>query len=350
MKLFLSWIYGLIAYVRNMLFDEHVLYSYSPKIPTVCVGNLAVGGTGKTPHVEYLVDLLLREGYKVAILSRGYKRRTKGFLVADANATADTIGDEPRQLQLKFPQALVAVGEDRVQAVRRLARQNPDLDVIVLDDAFQHRKLRCGFNILLTQFDRLYVDDHMMPRGRLREQPHGANRADVVVVTKCPADMKPIDRRVTTTALHCPTFQDLCFSTLRYAVPVPVFPDCVDSDGTPLALQGQVLLLTGIAQPQYLKDFLGERVVSELAFPDHHRYTQQDMGRLAAMLQPLPSDVQVLTTEKDAARLRDSSVVPDSLKSRLWYIPVSVDLGSDREVLERKVLRYVKENRRLARK
>jgi len=345
MKLFLSWIYGLIAYVRNLLYDEHVLYSYVPKLPTVCVGNLAVGGTGKTPHTEYLVDLLLREGYKVAVLSRGYKRRSKGFLLANEQSTADMIGDEPRQMQLKFPDAIVAVAEDRVQAVRRLARQFPDLDVIVLDDAFQHRKLRCGFNIILTPFDRLYVDDHMMPRGRLRDHAHSANRADVIVVSKCPEGMRPIDRRVITTALHCPTFQDLCFSFVRYADPVPVFPEFAESAQP--AQGSSLLLLTGIAQPQYLREHLGERVVAELTFPDHHRYAQQDMGRLTAMLQPLAEDVIVLTTEKDAARLRDSQVVSDSLKARLYYLPISVDLGADAETLNRKVLRYVKENRRL---
>lgn len=336
-----------MAFVRNMLYDEHVLYTYKPSIPTICVGNLAVGGTGKTPHVEYVVDLLLREGYKVAVLSRGYKRRTKGFLLADASSTADQIGDEPRQIQLKFPDVVMAVAEDRASAIRRLCSQFPDLDVIILDDGFQHRRVRCGLNILLTAYDCLYVDDHMLPRGRLREHAHGANRADLIVVSKCPLNMLPIERRVTTTALHCPTFQELCFSSYTYAAPVPVFPDAVA--GLP-APDAPLFLLTGIAQTAYLTDYLGERVKGHLAFPDHHRFTSADMGHLAAMLQNLDPSLMVLTTEKDAARLRDSSLVSDSLKQRLFYLPVSADLAADREAFDRRVLRYVRENRRSAKK
>lgn len=347
MKLLLSWIYGLGAFVRNLLYDEHALYTYTPKVPTICVGNLAVGGTGKTPHVEYVVDLLRREGYKVAILSRGYKRRTKGFILADAAATADSIGDEPRQMQLKFPDVIVAVSEDRASAIRQLCKQFPDLDAVVLDDGFQHRRVHCGLNILLTAFDNLYVHDHMLPRGRLREQAHGANRADLIVVSKCPRDMRPIDRRVTTTALHCPTFQDLCFSSYSYAAPVPVFPDAAAEAPVPDA---PLFLLTGIAQTAYLTDYLGERVKGHLAFPDHHRFTSADMGRLVAMLQPLDPSLMVLTTEKDAARLRDSSLVSDSLKQRLYYLPVAADLAADREAFDRRVLRYVRENRRSAKK
>lgn len=337
-----------MAFVRNMLYDEHVLYTYKPSIPTICVGNLAVGGTGKTPHVEYVVDLLLREGYKVAVLSRGYKRRTKGFLLADASSTADQIGDEPRQIQLKFPDVVMAVAEDRASAIRRLCSQFPDLDVIILDDGFQHRRVRCGLNILLTAYDCLYVDDHMLPRGRLREHAHGANRADLIVVSKCPLNMQPIERRVTTTALHCPTFQELCFSSYSYSAPVAVFPE--EATQPAPATGAPLFLLTGIAQTKYLTDYLGERVRDSLAFPDHHRFTPADMARLTTKLQPLDPDLMVLTTEKDAARLRDSGLVPDSIKRRLYYLPVAANLSADREAFDRRVLRYVRENRRIAKK
>ena len=365
MKTLLSWFYGLVSFFRNLLYDEHVLYTYTPKIPTICVGNLAVGGSGKTPQVEYLVTRLRAEGYQVAVLSRGYKRRTKGYILADEQSVADTIGDEPRQYQLKFPDVPVAVSEDRAAGIRRLCKQFPELDVIILDDAFQHRRVRCGLNILLTQADRLYVNDHLMPRGRLREAPHGANRADVVVVSKCPPTMRPIDRRVITTALHCPTFQDLCFSSVIYEPVRPVFPDWAeaarnielaqepDSDtltSPSLKGLGGVFLLAGIAQPQYLIDHLGDSLVGQLLFADHHRYTQADMNRLMQAVSQLDPSVLVLTTEKDAARLRDSAYVPDALKARLYCQPIRVDFGADAEAFDRKVLRYVRENRRSAKK
>ena len=372
MKRLLSYLYGIGVYLRNLFYDENILYSYSPKLPTIAVGNLAVGGTGKTPHTEYLVGLLLREGYRVAILSRGYKRRTKGFLIADASATAAQIGDEPRQMQRKFPEAMVVVAEDRVTAIRRLTRQFPELDVIVLDDAFQHRKVRCGYNILLTPADTLYVNDHLLPYGRLREHSHGANRSDVVVVTKCPPTMLPIDRRVITTSLHCPTFQELCFSSIRYGEPLPVFDAATDTkqqtdayatDASEIASATDteqhttapsvtlselrsILLVAGIADPHYLRDYLGDAVQSELIYPDHHAFKPKDIARITAALEALPSYAVVLTTEKDAVRLRDADSVPPHLRSRFYYLPIAVDFGDYQAAFDARVLRYMREHRR----
>ena len=341
--------------LRNLLYDEHLLYTYTPQLPTIAVGNLAVGGTGKTPHVEYIAALLLDAGYKVAILSRGYKRRTKGFMIADEHATAASIGDEPRQMQLKFPNAMVVVSENRASAISRLSRQFPELDVIILDDAFQHRKVRCGLQILLTPADNLYVNDHLLPYGRLREHAYGAHRADVVVVTKCPPSMQPIDRRVITSSLHCPTFQELCFSFVRYLAPQPVFSqnsqavDCSTPDYMTHPVfpdTAPVLLLAGIATPAYFREYAGERVVAEMLFKDHHPYSAKDIARIAARLAQLPAEAVVLTTEKDAVRLRDAGIVPENMRSRMWYLPIEVDFSQDKNAFDSRVLRYVREHRR----
>ena len=180
----LSWLYTFGVAVRHMLFDKHLLPSFTVQVPTICVGNLAVGGTGKTPMVEYLLQLLLDKGYHPAVLSRGYKRKTHGFRLADSGATVETIGDEAMQLHRKFPEVPVAVCENRVRGIKQLQRQLTNLDVVVLDDAMQHRSLRCGFTILLTPYDHLYIDDHMLPWGTLRDLPSRALTADAVVVTK----------------------------------------------------------------------------------------------------------------------------------------------------------------------
>ena len=359
-KRLLSWIYGVFVMLRNLLYDEHLLYTYTPQLPTIAVGNLAVGGTGKTPHVEYIAALLLDAGYKVAILSRGYKRRTKGFMIADEHATAASIGDEPRQMQLKFPNAMVVVSENRASAISRLSRQFPELDVIILDDAFQHRKVRCGLQILLTPADNLYVNDHLLPYGRLREHAYGAHRADVVVVTKCPPSMQPIDRRVITSSLHCPTFQELCFSFVRYLAPKKVFEqntqvvspqaaDCSTPDYMTHPVfpdTAPVLLLAGIATPAYFREYAGERVVAEMLFKDHHPYSAKDIARIAARLAQLPAEAVVLTTEKDAVRLRDAGIVPENMRSRMWYLPIEVDFLQDKNAFDSRVLRYVREHRR----
>lgn len=324
-KIIASWMYGLAVWVRNILFEEHLLYVHHPDVPTICVGNLSVGGTGKTPHTEYIVALLSRAGYKVAVLSRGYKRKTKGFVLADEHATATTIGDEPRQMQLRFPNVPIAVCEDRVRGLKMLMKQMPDVDIVVLDDAFQHRWVRCGLNILLTPFDRLYVHDHLLPYGRLREPAHSSLRAEMIVVTKCPPTMLPIDRRVVFNHLSPAAFQDLVFSRTAY----------------PQSLPEKMYVLTGIAQPHYLLAYLGDRVVNSIAFPDHRRFTAADMARIESTFTgPYP----IVTTEKDYVRLTESPFISEALLSRLQPLPITVDFGEDTEAFERRILRYAREH------
>jgi len=301
------------------------------------VGNITVGGTGKTPHVEYIAELLMRKGYRVAILSRGYKRLTRGFILADEHATASTIGDEPRQMQLRLPEAIIAVCEDRARGIRRLQTLYPDLDVIILDDAFQHRKVTCGYNVLLTASDNLYVNDLFLPAGRRRDTIHSSYRADMVVISKCPDSMLPIQRRILLTAIHPAPYQDVTFSYLKYSEPQA------------LREAEHVYLLTGVAQPQHLVDHLGKKVVKHLCYPDHHRFTVSDLAHIADVCkEPYP----IVTTEKDFVRLTDSSSLSEDLRQRLVPIRISVSFRDDEPVrdasslFDARILRYVAENKR----
>jgi tetraacyldisaccharide 4'-kinase len=260
-------LYGGAIALRHLLFDEHILPKYEPRIPTICVGNLAVGGTGKTPMVEYLIRLLGRHGYKVGVLSRGYRRTTHGFLLATAAATAETIGDEPMQIHQKFPDVLVAVCEDRVKGIKHIQNLSTPPDVVLLDDAYQHRHISCGLTILLTAYDRLYVHDHLLPWGSLRDIPYRASKANIVVVTKCPPTMHPIDKRVVDSSLKLATFQHLYFSRVQYA---------------PVQIKGIPLLLTSIARPEYLIDHVRgiEPQTEVLTYSDHHRFTPMDVNTI----------------------------------------------------------------------
>ena len=318
--------YGLVVWIRNLLYDDHILHSTKVAIPTIGVGNLAVGGTGKTPMTEYLVSLLSKR-YKVAVLSRGYGRTTKGFRLANEQDTAYTIGDEPMQIYTHFPNIPVAVCADRVKGVKRLQHLFPDLQCVILDDAYQHRPLRCGCYILLTPYDRLYVHDHMLPWGRLRDVPSQSIRANVVVVTKCPEKMLPIDRRVVANALLLPSYQQLVFSRIVYQ---------------PLVLPGTPLLLTGIANPQPILTYLREQYPDTdlLAFPDHHVFTDIDQK---AILSKAKDYTCVVTTEKDFMRLQQTPLVKQ-LGDKLYIQSIQTDFGIDKEAFDRAILLYISEN------
>ena len=326
----LSWLYRLVISIRHLLFDQHLLPSHTVSVPTICVGNLAVGGTGKTPMVEYLLRLLLAKGYHPAVLSRGYKRKTHGFVMADSEATVQTIGDEAMQLHRAFPEVPIAVCENRVRGVKQLQRQVEPLDVVILDDALQHRAIRCGFTILLTPYDHLYIDDQMLPWGTLRDLPHRALKADAVVVTKCPDSIRPIDMRVVDNRLHLPTYQLLHFAGLEYAA--------MEQEGTPL-------VLCGIAQPQYMMAYVQQHYPQAelLAYPDHHQYTDKDIEHI---LERAKHFEFVLTTEKDIQRLRTTALV-DRLREqgkRLIALPIRVKFCTPPENFDRQILTYVREN------
>ena len=326
----LSWLYTAGVAIRHMLYDQRLLPSFRVEVPTICVGNLAVGGTGKTPMTAYIVDLLLKNGYHPAILSRGYKRTTRGFQMADYRSSANTIGDEAMQLHRAFPDVPIAVCAERVRGARQLLRQVEGLDVIVLDDAMQHRAIRCGYTILLTPYDKLYIDDHMLPWGTLRDLPIRAHKADTVVVTKCPEDIRPIDMRVIDNRLHLPTYQTLHFSGMTYA---------------PIEQEGNPLVLAGIAHPEYMIDHVRRQYTQAelLAYPDHHHYTPGDIDTIIDRARNYDF---VITTEKDLQRLRMTPLIDRLAEQgkRLIALPVRTQFYSPQEQFDRLILRYVKEN------
>lgn len=328
----LSGCYKLGVAIRHLLYNQHVLPSFSVDVPTICVGNLAVGGTGKTPMTEYLVQLLLENGYHPAVLSRGYKRSTRGFRMVDAAATVETVGDEAVQMRRKFQDVPIAVCESRVRGVRQLMRQVNTIDVIILDDAMQHRAIRCGLTILLTPYDHLYIDDHMLPWGTLRDLPSRSLKADAVVVTKCPDKIQPIDMRVVDNRLHLPTYQQLHFAGIEYA---------------PMEQEGTPLVLCGIAQPQYMMDYVLQHYphAELMAFRDHYQYKPNDID--AIMERAKPFDF-VLTTEKDIQRLRTTPLVErlQAEGKRLIALPIRQQFYSPKQTFDRQILTYVRENAR----
>lgn len=323
----LSWLYFMVLTIRHFLYDKHILLSHSVSVPTICVGNLAVGGTGKTPMVEYLVRLLVTKGLHPAVLSRGYKRSTHGFVLADEQSTVATIGDEALQLKRKFPDVPVAVCENRVRGVRQLQRLIPDLDVVILDDAMQHRAICCGYTIMLTPYDRLYIDDQMLPWGRLRDLPSRALNADAIVVTKCPESIRPIDMRVVDNRLHLPTYQSLHFAGIDYA---------------PVKEQGNPLVVCGIAQPQYLMEHMQALYPQAqlMAFPDHHAFTQEEIKEI--VLKARHFDF-VLTTEKDWQRLQSTSLEEQLSEQgkHLVVMPIQMKFLTPRQSFDRAILQYI---------
>ncbi len=358
LRLIVSWFYGVAVTVRNLLFDEHILYSSNAPLPTICIGNLAAGGTGKTPHTEFLARELSKK-YKVAILSRGYKRKTHGFYLADENSTALTIGDEPMQMYINLNKSsysvetqhchvspeepktngnevIVAVCENRLYGIKRLKQLYPDLQAVILDDGMQHRQLRCGMYLLLTAADNLYVHDRFLPYGTLRDNRHSSLRANLIVVTKCPESMQPIDRRVIETSLKIPQYQQLFFSYLQYGELYPL------AEGVEQKTVRKVLVLTAIANPEPMLEYLRSRytVVKTLAFPDHHNFSGKDVENIARVYAESACDA-IVTTEKDAVRLRCNSYYTEALMTNTLILPVSVDFKSQKDQFMKPVLQYL---------
>ncbi len=341
-----AWLYGGVTSLRNRLFDWGVLPSERFPLPVICIGNLVVGGTGKTPHVEYLVRLLSGR-YRVAVLSRGYKRRTKGFRLADMTDSSETIGDEPFQLKTKFPHLLVAVAEDRREGIRRLRElpkeQRPQL--LLLDDAFQHRYVKPSFAILLTDSHRLYTRDALLPVGRLRESVKGADRADVVVVTKCEPLPVEKDRTTIRKELALREGQALCFSEIHYGDLCPLFPEEAQPRALASVAEEEVLLWTGIAHPEPLERLLRQHAkrLTAMAFPDHHAFSEADAHRIDAVYQQLPSSKKLMiVTEKDAARLRACSFLPSAWRASLYYLPITVGFSAaDEQLFNRLIERHI---------
>ena len=346
----ISFLYGIVIWVRNRLFDLGILKSRSYDIPVISVGNITVGGTGKTPHVEYLVNLLQKKS-QVGILSRGYKRKSHGYVLADDETPMQKIGDEPYQMKQKFPKAYVAVDKKRTRGIDRLCsdEETSDVDVIVLDDAFQHRYVTPGINILLIDYHRLIIYDKLLPAGRLREPKDGKNRADIVIVTKCPRDLKPMEYRVMTRALNLYPYQALYFTTLDYQPLRSMFRETRVTKHFDELHDTNVLLLTGIASPKQLVFDLKAHVndITPLAFADHHQFSPKDIERINQTFNDMPSPKMIVTTEKDQTRLQHAEGLDEEVRQSMFVLPVAVKFMLDREEnFNEKIISYVQKNSR----
>ncbi len=325
-----SKLYGGVTYMRNKFFDWKVLKEVGFDVPVITVGNIAVGGTGKTPHVEYLVGAF-RRNRKVAVLSRGYRRNTKGFIIAGRTSTPRDIGDESYQIYHKFKgEVTVAVCEDRVFGIRELMRLDPGLEMIILDDAFQHRYVKPAVSIVITEYNHPLSEDRMLPYGRLREPARGINRADIVIVAKCPAGMTPWDYRSVINDYNLFPSQHLFFSHYAYQPLQPVFPDVATS--VPyldwLSSGDSILAVAGIGNPRpfvrHLKSF-GAKVKVDI-FADHHQYNKKDIEYLLERYKSLKGKQRIIvTTEKDAVRLAANPYFPHELKAVSYYLPIQVE-------------------------
>ncbi len=343
----LSWIYGGIVKLRNFLFDVGILHTRSFMMPVISVGNITVGGTGKTPHVEYLIRLLKGHA-NVAVLSRGYKRKSSGFVLANEHSTAHDIGDEPYQMKQKFPNVTVAVDKSRVHGIETLKENNSDIDVILLDDAFQHRYVKPGINILLVDYHRLIIYDKLLPAGRLREPLNGKNRADIVIVTKCPKTLNPINFRVITKAMGLYPYQDLFFTTMSYDSLQHLYQHTTRelSDITP---DEHLLLIAGIASPQQLINDISAVTpnLTALTFSDHHDFTKKDVQRINDTFAAMPSPKSIVTTEKDAARIVCTEGLSEEVRQHLYTLPVKIEFMLEQEDnFNEKIIGYVRKNSR----
>ena len=346
----LSWCYGVGVKLRNLMFETGVLKSRAFQVPVIAVGNITVGGTGKTPHVEYLASVL-KDLFKVAVLSRGYKRDGKGFIIANADTPMHMIGDEPYQMKQKFPSVTIAVDKNRCHGISRLVENDSKLDVVLLDDAFQHRYVKPGVNILLVDYHRLIIYDTLLPAGRLREPLQGKDRADIVIVTKCPQELKPMEYRVITKAMSLYPYQRLYFSTLEYDNLRAMFPDTQNVKTQQLSdlKDHHTLLLTGIGSPQQMEHDLSPVIpnLTPMSFADHHQFRKKDIQRINETFNALPSPKCIITTEKDMTRLKDVEGLSDEIKKNLYVLPVRVKFMQDQEdMFNQQIIGYVRKNSR----
>ncbi len=341
-----SLLYALVVKIRNFLFDIKILSTVEFDTPVIAIGNITVGGTGKTPHIEYLVALL-KDKFYIATLSRGYKRKTRGFKLADNESLVKHIGDEPKQIKLKFPDVDVAVDAKRVRGVKKLLQHNEDLDVILLDDAYQHRYIRPGLSILLVDFNRPILEDFYLPYGRLRESVNAKSRANIIIVTKTPEDIKPIDRRVMIKNLNPFPYQTIYFTTLQYGAMVPVFQMNKNKmDYQKCLNEGfSVLLVTGIANPKLLLNYMSQysKDIVHLDFPDHHSFSGKDIKKISKAFEQISNKQKIIvTTEKDTMRLAEMEFYEEGVKENMYYIPVEIDfIYDDKEEFNKQIFNYV---------
>lgn len=329
-------LYGAGVGFRNFLYNYKLLSSYKPKIPTICVGNLSIGGTGKTPHIELIIELL-KDKYKIAVLSRGYGRVTKEPIVASDIDNAETIGDEPYQIYHKYPEVLVYIDGNRRRAIKFMEAM-PKIsrpDIILMDDGFQHRRVKPTYSILLTPFHRPFYEDYLLPYGTLREHISNKQRAETIIVTHTPTNVKPIDLHLVRSNINPMGYQDTLFSRVSYMQPRRLFEiEMGNQIGQTNILRNEskVLLLSAIGNPNTFYTFCKKifpHVVEEMTFRDHHRFTYQEVNIIVDKMMA-DKELYLLTTEKDAMRLlTHKGHIGTEVRERIWYLPISVSLSPD---------------------
>lgn len=324
--LIISKIYGEINEFRNYLFRKNILKSVSFSIPIISIGNLAVGGTGKTPHVEYLIKLLSKN-HKIAILSRGYGRKTKGYVAADKSSTVFDIGDEAFQIHSKFPEVDVFVCEKRVEGIEKILSEQPETELIILDDAYQHQYVKPGLSILLTKFTHLYSEDSMMPYGHLREKPKNANRANIIIVTKCPGNLSEKDAAEIISKINPSREQSVFFSKIEYGEIYALYENKALSYNE--LSNEDVLIISGIENPQPMIDYLQTMTKSlrSLVFSDHHLISAKEIKQIENQA----TGKIIITTEKDAVKLKSLDYIPENLKKNIYVLPLQIEILLDKK-------------------
>lgn len=342
----LSWIYGMGVSLRHTFFDWGWIKSEEFDIPIICVGNITVGGTGKTPMTEYLVQTL-RKNYTVAVLSRGYKRKTSGFLLATTTTSFKRIGDEPKQIKLKFPDIAVAVCEKRSEGIKQLRQAHPEVNLIILDDAFQHRYVEAWVNIVLMDYNCPVYEDKLLPWGRLRDTVGSLSRANMFVITKCPEHLSSLDCRMVHKNLDPFPYQSMFFTRFKSEPARPLF---VGLGGEESLRRGQpVIAVAGIANPSGFLEYVEHNfsVVGKQIFPDHYTFKMRDIFHLEQMLRDATEGTCVVMTEKDAVKLVGSRRISDDFKRRMYYISVGVEFVEDQQCDFLRILeQYVRENQK----
>ena len=338
-------LYGMLMLTRNKLFDWHILPSKGFNIPVISVGNLSFGGTGKTPHVEYLVRLLMND-YTLATLSRGYGRKTKGFIIASDYMNYLQIGDEPLQFKHKFEDIHVVVDEKRKRGIKLLLKKVPDLDIVILDDAFQHRFVQPGLSIILSDYHKLYTKDYTFPTGTLREFRRGAKRADIIIVTKTPKVFSPITRRMLVDEIKPRAHQQLYFSYISYGDLKSIENE---NESFKINKVSTILMFAGIANTYpleaYLKRICGELIV--MKFPDHHKYNEKDILKIKEKFKEIfTKNKMIITTEKDMMRLIKQNLYNIFSDSPIYYIPIEIKFHKDDGArFNNQIMEYVRENK-----
>lgn len=346
----ISSLYGFGVCLRSKFFKWGIYKSKEYDIPIICVGNISVGGTGKTPHTEYLVRLL-KDQYKVAVLSRGYKRKTNGFILSTIDSTISEIGDEPYQIKQKFPNIIVAVDKKRTRGIDNLLVLASPPDVIILDDGFQHRFVKPSYSIVLSDFNRPVYEDKLLPAGRLREPADRLRLASDIIVTKCPEALQPIDFRIISKDINAFPFQGLYFTSLSYQKLEPVF----NSAGRIEALELEklkdkhVLLVTGIASPKPLLDKVSEYApkVDSMVYKDHHAFTNANLKSIISRFNKIKSDDKIIiVSEKDAIKFKGLKI-KDDVKFFFYYLPIEVSFldGEHKKEFDEKIIKHVEEYR-----